>query len=311
MPGTVTAGVVIWTLMGRLPTWLVVAAIGILIALAAADALRSIGGGEQGGEPGPTPTRADLQGMLVVADAECSVTALRLPNLTPEEPPRLPDCGGAVWSEDGTVVARCKGVVTEIHNASGALVRELPGCSPAWRADGSIGVLHDGGLVLARGVFRSLTLMTRAELHANLTELVERPESYEFVAFDWIEASGFAAVVRGGRIEDQALVVFTMDRRIRLILTGLGRLVSSVRVSPLGNYLVVTTNTPERGFTVLTLEGERIALPRVPDARAIAWSPDERFVALATRANVVVAPTGSREVAARLPVGADALEWLS
>jgi hypothetical protein len=217
--------------MGRLPSWLVVAAVGILIALAAADALRSIGEGDRASEPEPTPTRSDLRGLLLVADAECSVTALRLPDLTPEEPRRQPDCGGAVWSQDGTLVARCQDLVTEIRNATGDLIRRLPGCSPAWRPDGSVGVLQDGGLVLARGVFRSLTLMSRAGLHANLTELVERPETYEFVAFDWIETSGFATVVRGGRLEDQALVVFTMDQRIQLILTGLRRLVSSVRVS--------------------------------------------------------------------------------
>jgi hypothetical protein len=297
--------------MGRLPSWLIVAAVGILIALAAADALRSTGSGEQRRtEPQPTPTRADLDGLLLLADADCSVTALRLPDLTPEEPPRRPDCRGTVWSVDGTLVAECKNVVTAVHNASGELVRRLPGCSPAWRDDGSIGVLHDGALVLARSVFNPLALMTRSELHENLADVVERPETYEFVAFDWIGTSRFAAAVRGGRLEDQALVVFTTDQRIERIVTGLGRLVSSVHASPLGDYLALTYNTPERTFAALTVEGERVALPPVDDARAIAWSPDERWVALASPTALVVARTGSPEVVARLPVGGEALEWL-
>jgi hypothetical protein len=51
-------------------------------------------------------------------------------------------------------------------------------------------------------------------------------------------------------------------------------------------------------------------LPRVSDARALAWSPDEEWVALATPEETVVARTGSREVVARLPMGGEALRWL-
>jgi hypothetical protein len=294
--------------MGRLPTWLVVGAIGAIVALAAADALRSTGGSER--RAAPRPTVDDLTGVLLVADAECTVQALRLPDLTQDEPSRRPDCAGAVWSDDASLVAECSGGVTAVHNQSRELVRRVRGCSPAWRADGSVGILDRGSLVLARSVFRPVVLMTPAELRANLEELVEEPETYDFVAFDWIATSRFAAVVRGGRLEEQALVVFTTDDQLELIMRGLGRLVSSVRVSPLGNYLVLTNNSPERGFSVLTRQGERVLLPRVSDARALAWSPDEEWVALATPEEIVVARTGSREVVARLPVGGEALSWL-
>ena len=294
--------------MGRLPTWLVVGAIGAIVALAAADALRSTGGSER--RTAPRPTVEDLTGVLLVANAECTVQALRLPDLMPDEPSRRPDCAGAVWSDDASLVAECTGGVTAVHNQNRELVRRVRGCSPAWRADGSVGVLDRGSLVLARSVFRPVVLMTPAELRANLEELVEEPETYDFVAFDWIATSRFAAVVRGGRLEEQALVVFTTDDQLELIMRGLGRLVSSVRVSPLGNYLVLTNNSPERGFSVLTRQGERVLLPRVPDGRALAWSPDEKWVALATPEEIVVARTGSREVIARLPVGGEALSWL-
>lgn len=294
--------------MGRLPTWLFVGAIGAIVALAAADALRSTGGSER--PAAPRPTVDDLTGILLVADDDCSVQALRLPDLTQDEPSRQPDCAGAVWSDDATLVAECRSGVTAVHNQSRELVRRVRGCSPSWREDGSVGVLDRGSLVLARSVFRPVVLMTPAELRANLEELVEQPETYDFVAFDWIATSRFAAVVRGGRLEEQALVVFTTDDRLELIMRGLGRLVSSVHVSPLGHYLVLTNNSPERGFSVLTRAGERVLLPRVPDARALAWSPDEEWIALATPEETVVARTGSREVVARLPVGGEALSWL-
>jgi hypothetical protein len=296
--------------MGRLPNWLLVAAVGLLVALAAADALRSTGTEEARTEPQTTATRADLEGVLLIADAGCSVTAVRFPAVAAEEPPRRPDCGGSVWSADGTLVAQCREGVTAVHNEGGELIRRMAGCSPAWRADGSVGVLSDGALVIARSVFRPVVIMTRSELHTRLAHFLPGPSAYEFVAFDWIGTSRFAAVVRGGRLEDQALLVFTMDGELEISLTGLGRLISSVRASPLGNYLAITTNTPERGFTLLTREGERVPLPRATDVRALAWSPDERWIALATRTNVVVARTGSREAVATLPIGGEALEWL-
>ena len=298
--------------MGKLPTWIIVAAIGALVALAAADALRSTGGSDtRRTEPRPAPTIDDLSGLLVIADEECAVRALRLPDQSEEEPPGLPDCAGAAWSDDATLVAQCSGGVTAVHNIRRELVRRLPGCSPVWRADGSVGVLNRGSLVLARSVFRPVTLMTAPELRASLDELVEDPETYDFVAFDWIGTDRFAAVVRGGRLEEQALLVFTTaGQQLELIVSGLGRLVSNVRVSPLGTYLVLTNNSPERGFTVLTLEGDRVLLPRISDVRALAWSPDEEWVALAAPEEIVVARTGSREVVARLPVGGQALTWL-
>jgi hypothetical protein len=297
--------------MGRLPTWIIVAGIGAVVALAAADALRSTGSSERRRtEPRPAPTIADLSGLLVVADEECAMRALRLPDLTEEEPPGRPDCAGAVWSDDATLVAECDAGVTTVHNIRGELVRRLRGCSPAWRADGSVGVLSHGALVLARSVFPPVVLMTRPDLHASLSGLVQSPEDYDFVAFDWIATSRFAAVVRGGRLDEQALIVFTTGGQNELIRTGLGRLVSSVHVSPLGTYLTLTNNNPERGFSVLTRDGDRVLLPRVEGARALAWSPDERWVALATRDNVVVARTGSREVVARLPVGGEWISWL-
>ena len=295
--------------MGRFPTWIIVGAVVVLLAVAAADALRSTGGGAER-RPEPRPTLDDLEGLLLLAEEDCSVQALRLPDLTQEEPPRRADCRGAVWSDDATLVAECVGGFTSIHNARGELVRRLPGCSPAWRADGSLGVLSRGALVLARSVFPPVVLMTRPDLHASLSELVQSPEDYDFVAFDWIATSEFAAVVRGGRLDEQALVVFTTRGQNELIRTGLGRLVSSVRASPLGTYLTLTNNNPERGFSVLTRDGDRVLLPRVEDARSLAWSPDERWVALATPAKVVIARTGSREVVASLPVGGEWISWL-
>jgi hypothetical protein len=57
--------------------------------------------------------------------------------------------------------------------------------------------------------------------------------------------------------------------------------------------------------------GDAIRLPPVRGARAIAWSPDERHVAISTDSETVVARTGTAKVIATLPFGARALDWLT
>jgi hypothetical protein len=49
----------------------------------------------------------------------------------------------------------------------------------------------------------------------------------------------------------------------------------------------------------------------VRGARAIAWSPDERYVAISTDGETIVARTGSTKVMTTLPFGAHALAWLT
>ena len=44
---------------------------------------------------------------------------------------------------------------------------------------------------------------------------------------------------------------------------------------------------------------------------AIAWSPDERWVALSTRTTTFIAQTGTRRVVRQIAVGGDALAWTS
>ena len=50
--------------------------------------------------------------------------------------------------------------------------------------------------------------------------------------------------------------------------------------------------------------GDRIAIPHVRGAEAIAWSPDERYVAIATDDETVIGRTGTTSVVTTLPFGA-------
>jgi hypothetical protein len=57
--------------------------------------------------------------------------------------------------------------------------------------------------------------------------------------------------------------------------------------------------------------GDPIAIPHVRGAEAITWSPDERYVAIATDDETVIGRTGSTSVMTTLPFGARALAWLT
>jgi hypothetical protein len=93
------------------------------------------------------------------------------------------------------------------------------------------------------------------------------------------------------------------------LVPELGQRVSDLRVSPLGN-VAFARNHLGRKFVMLTDAGVEVPLPRIANARAIAWSPDEEWVALATPTATFIARTGSRRVVVRIPAGGDTLAWL-
>jgi hypothetical protein len=53
-----------------------------------------------------------------------------------------------------------------------------------------------------------------------------------------------------------------------------------------------------------------VILPRIANARAIAWSPDGQWLSLATRTSTFIARIRTRGVVMRIPVGGESLEWL-
>jgi hypothetical protein len=288
--------------MSRLPAWLIVAGIGVLVALAAADAIRPHG------EPRPAPTTAAASpgphGLLVYAGPGCDPVAVRLPRSLAEHVPRMADCGGFVWSGDGSLAAVCEDGRTTIFGQPGMLrLVGLRGCAPAWRPDGALSVIRDGDLVVSRVRGRPQTFVSGEALADDLQ--VELRRAHELAEVAWIDPQTFAAIVRGTKAGQQALIVATRER-IELFVGELGQRISSLTVSPRGKLAVANG----REFVMLDRNGREIALPRVANVRAIAWSPDERWVALTTHTSTFVARTGSRQVVLRIPLGGESLMWM-
>jgi len=297
--------------MRRFPSWLIVAAVGVLVALAAADAIRPHT------ESKSTPTNAaatapaSLSGVIVVAGPDCSASALHLPDLAEQNPPRLPDCGGLLWSQDGSLAARCTP-----DNGSLVLTADLEftaraaGCAFGWR-DGSLSLVRRGDLVLWRRRGGERTVVTRAQLIQQLkgrAERLERPESYRFVDVSWGDDSSFAAILQGDRPWETAIARFT-NRTLDWVVPVFGSHADRLRADA-GGRVAFARTVPISQFRALDARGRELNLPGIANANAFAWSPDGKWVAITTRTTTFVAPVGKTDVAAQLPLGGESVEWL-
>jgi hypothetical protein len=287
-------------------SWLIGGAVLALAVLAVADGIRS-----KDASPAsqPAPERLSvLHGLLVASDAGCVTRAVRLPSLADESSPRRPDCGERVWSDDGTLVAHCHRDITSLASSDGRVrFADVRGCAPAWRPDGALSVVRDGEIVVVRRRGPEQVFFTRERLGAALRTLVERPETYSFVEVQWFGLSSFVALVRGERPWETAAAVFARGG-LESFFPQFGGHIESLRASPLGNYAFARTD-PGRQYVMVTRGGEEMRIPGIANARALTWSPDESWIAIATRTATFIAHTGSSEVFARVPFGARALDW--
>jgi hypothetical protein len=293
--------------MGRLPTWLIVAAVGALVALAAADALRPADESSPA-TPVAEASTPNLEGVLVVGP-RCSVRALRLPDLLELQAPRQTDCGGLVWSDDGTLNASCADGYTDVGTSEGRRAFRLRGCAPAWRPDGALSVIRDGDLVVVRRRGRPQVFLSREGLADALAGELQGGGTYRLVEVAWHGSVSFFAIASGPEAWQQAVIVYTPEG-LTDVMPQLGQPISSLHVSPSGNFVAIARSAAGRELVMLTATGQEVSLPRIGNARAIAWSPDEQWVALATRTATFIARNGTRRVVRRISAGGDTLAWL-
>jgi hypothetical protein len=301
-----------------LTSWLVVAAVALLVAAAALDAVRT----------GPRPTSAAHTtrtvgparvlaaagirgGVLTIAGPGCRLRGLRMPTLAPEQPAQA-DCGGIVWNAEADLGARCRGKAVELFSPGGEDLASLQGCAPAWRPGGWLTLVRRGAVVEAPPLSGcvppcSRVLLSRQELGRELAGQVADSGSYRIAAVDWIDSMRFAALLRGRRPWQQAVAVFA-GPRLEMIAPQLGQRLSGLRASSRG-YIAVLRSDLGRDALLLDRNGGEVPLPRLANVRAFTWSPSERWIALATRTGTYIARTGEQEVIARIPLGAEALAW--
>jgi hypothetical protein len=271
----------------RPPTWLVVAGLVAVGVAAAVDALR---GGEEAAPPraaeASTPELArqpelavarlresGVTGVLTYADEDCRLHAVSLPELTPRRAPPFESCRPHIPS-------------------------------------GGIGAF-DGDVVWAGlGYGAVQVVIPRRELTRALRPVARTPGGYrarQAIALDSGRVAVIAEAPNASR--ERRLLVYREDGRLLTRIAGLLPEDAAIRPSPSGRFLAVLSES-SRDVRVYTSRGRVVPLPRLTDARAVAWSPNERWTAVATDWGVHLFPTARPEgVVIRVPVVARDLDW--
>jgi hypothetical protein len=269
-----------------------------------------------------------VRGELVLRGSGCRVQLLSLPSLerTGEDESGCVPHGAE--SPDGSTVARCLGDEVELFSGGG-FVRTLPGCVPAWRPDGVLTVALRGAIVRFRVCADgrrdtcTRTLIPRTELeraarrHPTSPALAPLRVLVDGVAWlSNVRASVLMSIRLTGRFAGMgpmSAIAFFEQGRLTKTQPFFRTVGGQLGASPRGSYV---TQTPD---VILRPDGSQVSLPEYLRAvRDFAWSPDERFLALATRFAVVVLDvssleryddTGSGLRSVTLPLSVTELAW--
>jgi hypothetical protein len=315
----------------RLPT---VLAVGLVAAVGAAALVDSFhdssvqpavatdapdpGGGPVGRQAGALRA-AGATGLLVVSRPDCRVETVTVPDLD-----RAPvDACTSVLTESGRMVsfdgrlaspadnrrtASCEGGAVAVQG--GGAPYELRGCRPVWRPDGALTLLRAGalhGFRLPDGDRR--ILLSRRDLGRMLADVLDPAvrRSLALAEVAWVTDTRLLAIVRSEGTRPYALAELEGKR-----LSGwfcCYEDLRDLRLSARGTYAAVRA---EGGFLARGPGGGLTPILPSRPVYAVAWSPDERFLAVATPSAIEVldaARPGAASVA-RIPVAAGDLRWV-
>jgi hypothetical protein len=270
--------------MRRLATGVLATALLLLALVAALDALRG-GNAEPARSPVSTSETdspvaalrlAGARGTITYSDEGCRLHAIRLPSLDPAAAPGYERC--------------------EPHIPSGGLA--ILGGEVVWSGLG----FQTVQVVLSRADLAAA--VRRTPEAADLAYEGAGPyEARQLVAFG---RDRYGVVLVSRRAEWEPLFTIFDGRRLVRLHVRLVGLRDVVRSSPRGRYFAVVH---PQGVDVYRTRGGQIRLPSVTNAHAVAWSPDDRWTALATRYSVYVFPSQRPEQTIRIPLAVRELDW--
>jgi hypothetical protein len=281
----------------RIGTWLVVAALAALGLVAVADAL--LGPGESPRPAARQTTTAPLlarqpelavaqlreaavEGVLTYSDEDCRLHAVSLPELRPVRAPSFEMCRpltstGGLGAVDGEVVWSGLGYGTV------QVVLSEERLSRAIRA--GLGIAADE---VDAGFSAVQAVSLDDERYVVLADSTYEPRERVLAAFDGERAA------------------FVHPRW----WVGNAR---AVRPSPRGGYYALLGPGVVAGIgsPIFSRDGEQLARPGgIPHPHAIAWSPDDRWTALATDESIYVYPTEEPDrLVVRIPLPVRDLDW--
>jgi hypothetical protein len=329
-------------------TWFVVASVAAVGIAAVVDALPTERSSNEASpaatllEKRPRPAETfDANGVLYYTDELCRLRAVRLPAFTPAAAPEWDECGfsyspdgaavmgsGVVWQSQGALrAAGIGGLVYVVLEPSGAEYR-FTGAAPAFRPNGTLTFIRDGAIVEAiprcrlgaPGAWCEGVLMTRGDLVGPLKARPEVVDAAVPKAVAWLTETRLIAAVGFGGRRDEMIAVYEGKTLIRTI-SGFGGRVAELLVSPGRSYAAARLERPS-GFVLLDADGEPFILeeiqrdfsgrPPFTGGRALTWSPDDAWTAIARRETIVFFRMGpERPDVVHVPLVAHDLAWLS
>jgi hypothetical protein len=302
------------------------------------------------GEPGASAAIVGgegLRGVLYYTDPTCVLRSLHLPELRAAPAPEWQECtfslgpnegevgsAGAVWDPWGEgSAAESDGSVTA---SAGAQSISFEGSAPAYRRNGTLTFVRDGALRLLPLVSGCLPLRepvqhVREDLIDRCSRVLLRPGDLRRLALlhpsapadpsllrrvtvkahAWLDDARLvlllaADVLAAGRYEQ--VVVVGGRRAIAVVPVSGGRL-SALQVSPRGRYFAVRAEDPD-AVLLFDRDGNALDYPSLTRAHAIAWSPGERWTAIATEDDVEIwRTTAPNQPLRRLGIRAGDLAW--
>ena len=318
--------------MRRGATLLVVGLVAAIALAAGFDALRgearrvaipprSTSAAAPGSDVVPA-ARGRPAGVLYYTDEGCTLEAVRLPTLEATAVPGWRRCRFVLSPDASSVSAKPSGwdpvgdflfrsedgriVVTSGHEPVG---ERFAGTAAAWRPDGTLTYVA-GGTVRewpsGRVVLSPDDLAEAVRAHPDVPDHGHvLPVGVEELA--WLDDQhvvlALSGVISGPR---ETMLAFFEGRRLTAVEMGGALQLSDLRVSPRGGFVAVRGGD---GFLLLNRRGDLLPAPLLSEYRAIAWSPDERWTAVATGRGIAVFPTGESSVERRLPILAHDLAW--
>jgi hypothetical protein len=326
--------------MGRWITPLIVAGVALVGVLAAADALR--GRSEPKAAPeSPTVTRPApptlremlrreaITGFIVYSDPDCALHSLLVPRMLdqvvrtetnePFELCRFTEGGGRyleegqVPSPNGKLLARCReeGLVVVSELESGIQRQVFRGCPPAWRPDGRLTYAQGDHIMEGRRVLYSARELRAAvrkhpavqdlspsvRIFTHATDLAWLDERHLIVSLEVLVPEGptmYPSVLFDGK----AIAAYP---------SHFGSPLRNWVVSPAGSFAAAEDGT------LAARDGDVTARPdNLPDGRAVAFSPDEQWLAYVTDTSIYLIGTPRNSEPARiirLPIAAQDLVW--
>ena len=326
--------------MRRWITLLIVVGVVTLGLLAAADALRGRGESKVVSEP-PTTTRASpptlretlrreaVTGFVAYSDGDCVLHSLLLPRLLDQvvrtdsgEPFQL--CrftvGGGRYLEEGQVpspngklLARCRdgGLVIVSELESGIQKQAFRGCSPAWRPDGNLTYAQGDHIMEGRHVLYSASeLRAAVRMHPAIVDLSQRVRIFTHATdLAWLDERRFVVSLEVLVPDGPTMYpsVLFDGKAIVGYPSHFGTPLRNWVVSPAGSFVAAEDGT------LAARDGDVTIRPtNLPDGRAVAFSPDEQWLAYVTDTSIYLVGTPRNTDPGRvirLPIAAQDLVW--